>query len=134
MKKVFFILFISASVLIQAQDSLKVLFIGNSYTYVNDLPTLVASLASANGDYVYHDQNTIGGYTLQQHSTNATTLSKISSKPWNFVILQEQSQLPSFPPSQVNTECFPYAAILNDSILANDSCTETLFFMTWGPC
>ncbi|MBQ4475017.1 MAG: T9SS type A sorting domain-containing protein, partial [Bacteroidales bacterium] len=30
------------------------------------------------------------------------------------------------------TECYPFAKQLCDSIRANDSCTQILFFMTWG--
>ena len=37
-----------------------------------------------------------------------------------------------FLPSQVATQTYPYAQILVDSIAANDSCTEPVFFMTWG--
>jgi len=115
-----------------AQKKLEVLFLGNSYTYVNDLPTLITQIALSKGDTLTHDENTVGGSTLQAHSTNATSLSKIQSKPWDFVVLQEQSQLPAFPPSQVATDVYPYADSLNKYIKKNDSCTNTLFFMTWG--
>jgi hypothetical protein len=47
-------------------------------------------------------------------------------------VLQEQSQRPSFPPSQVAVEVYPYAQILSDSVHNNSSCTQLLFFMTWG--
>jgi hypothetical protein len=110
----------------------KILFIGNSYTYVNDLPGLVSQLASANGDSLYYASSTPGGYTFQLHSTNLTTLSSISSMPWDYVVLQEQSQIPSFSPAEVDTEMFPYAIILDSLIHANNSCTQTIFYMTWG--
>lgn len=110
----------------------NVLFIGNSYTYVNDLPNTFRLLALALGDTVNVFSSAPGGYTFQQHSTNAGTLSLIASLPWDFVVLQEQSQIPSFPQSQVADECYPFAAILVDSILANDACTQPVFYMTWG--
>jgi hypothetical protein len=74
----------------------KILFIGNSYTYVNDLPKMLSELALVTGDSLIYDSNTPGGYTFQLHSTNATTLAKINSKKWGLCRLQEQSQLPSF--------------------------------------
>lgn len=132
MKKAHVILVIFLFGLCQAQVSKKVLFIGNSYTNVNNLPNLIDQLAISAGNDLIHDSNTPGGYTFQAHSTNNTTLNKIASNNWDFVVLQEQSQIPSFPPSQVATDCYPYAAILNDSIRANNSCTEPLFYMTWG--
>ncbi|MEZ4977678.1 MAG: T9SS type A sorting domain-containing protein [Chitinophagales bacterium] len=116
----------------KAQVSKRVLFLGNSYTYVNNLPNLIDQLAISAGNDLIYDSNTPGGYTFQGHSTNATSLNKIASNQWDYVVLQEQSQIPSFPPSQVATDCYPYAAILNDSILSNNPCTEPLFYMTWG--
>ncbi|MCB9192100.1 MAG: T9SS type A sorting domain-containing protein [Flavobacteriales bacterium] len=109
-----------------------ILFLGNSYTYTANLPGMLYSLALAGGDTIYHESNTPGGYTLEGHSTNATSLAKIASRDWDFVVIQEQSQKPSFPPAQVAAETYPYAEILVDSIKSNYECTEPVFFMTWG--
>ncbi len=114
------------------QKKLEALFLGNSYTYVNDLPNLIKQVALSKGDTLVTDQNTPGGYTLQQHSVDATSVSKINSASWDYVVLQEQSQLPAFPPSQVAAEVYLFADSLNKYIKKNDSCTKTVFFMTWG--
>ena len=66
------------------------------------------------------------------HASNATSLSKIASQEWDYVVLQSQSQEPSFPPSQVANDVYPYAQQLTDSIRRNTSCGTPLFFMTWG--
>jgi PKD repeat protein len=113
-------------------QSKKVLFLGNSYTFVNDLPSLVQDIASSLGDSIIYDSNAPGGYTLEQHCTNAVTLSKIASQSWDFVVLQEQSQKPSFPPSQVAVEVYPFAKTLDSLIKVNNPCTKTVFYMTWG--
>ncbi|MBG16361.1 MAG: hypothetical protein CL853_08430 [Crocinitomicaceae bacterium] len=110
----------------------NVLFLGNSYTYYHSLPQLTSDIALSFGDTIFWDSNTPGGYTFNQHSTNTTSLTKISAGNWDHVILQEQSQLPSFPPFQVASDCFPYASLLVDSILSANPCTEPIFFMTWG--
>lgn len=110
----------------------RVLFLGNSYTYVNDLPSTLNQLANPLGDTLIWDQNTPGGHQLVQHVTNTASLSKISKGDWDFVVLQEQSQKPSFPPAQVATDVLPYAAQLVDSVKAANTCTEPIFFMTWG--
>jgi PKD repeat protein len=115
-----------------AQNTYKALFLGNSYTASNNLPNLVASIANSLGDSLIYDSNTPGGHTLQGHSTNATSISKINSQDWDFVVMQEQSQLPSFPQAQVATQVYPYATQLVNLIKQNDSCTEPVFFMTWG--
>lgn len=110
----------------------SVLFLGNSYTYVNNLPQTLKDLALSLGDSLVFDSNTPGGYTLLGHSTNTTSIQKINQQAWDYVVLQEQSQLPSFSPGQVSTAVYPYARMLDSIILANDSCSETLFYMTWG--
>jgi hypothetical protein len=115
-----------------SQTSKNVLFIGNSYTYYNNLPQMLTDLARSAGDTMTFDSNTPGGYTFQGHSTNATSLAKISAGNWDFVVLQEQSQLPSFPINQVESSVFPYARILDSLVNVNNNCAETVFYMTWG--
>ena len=113
----------------------RVLFIGNSYTAVNNLPQLTADCALSIGFAgmpMEVASSTPGGTTVQMHTTNTTTQSLVNQGNWDYVVLQEQSQLPSFPDGQVAAECFPFAAQLNDQILTVDSCTETVFYMTWG--
>jgi hypothetical protein len=132
MKRCLFACLLLVAGLCRAQTTYQALFLGNSYTGVNDLPGIVQSLTLAGGDTLLKDANAPGGYTFQGHSTNATSLALIRARSWDFVVLQEQSQRPSFPQSQVQQDVYPYAAQLNDSIKANDSCTVTVFYMTWG--
>lgn len=110
----------------------KVLFIGNSYTYVNDLPKMLADVALSVGDTLIYDSNTPGGWGLSEHSANATTMSKIALGTWDYVVLQDQSQRPSFPIVQVEKEVFPYAKRLDSLINVSNTCGETVFYMTWG--
>lgn len=112
--------------------SRKVLFVGNSYTGVNNLPQMVADIAISVGDTVYFDSNTPGGFTLQGHASNASTRAKLAVGDWDFVVLQEQSQLPSLPASQVELNVFPFARRLDSLINALNQCAETVFYMTWG--
>jgi hypothetical protein len=115
-----------------AQDSVSVLFIGNSYTGYNQLPSLVNDVAVSLGDVLTFDSHNPGGQTFELHAANATVYDKIDDNPWDFVVLQAQSQEPSFPDAQVDTQTLPYAIQLADSIYANNFCSEALFFMTWG--
>ena len=110
----------------------KALFLGNSYTAVNNLPQMVADIAASAGDTLLIDSNIPGGYTLQGHSTNTVSLGKIEAGGWDYVVLQEQSQLPSFPFPQVQQLVFPYARKLDSIINTHNECAETVFYMTWG--
>lgn len=117
--------------LLQAQNTPNVLFIGNSYTGVNDLPQMISDMASSTGERMTYTSNTPGGCTFQGHCNN-NSMSMICQGGWDIVVLQEQSQLPSFPQNQVEQECFPYAQQLVDSIYAHNPCAEPMFYMTWG--
>ena len=131
MKRIFFIVGF-VPIFVFSQQTKEVLFIGNSYTNYNNLPSLVQEIALSFGDTLIHDSSTQGGAGFNFHSTNINTLNKISQKPWDYVVLQAQSQEPSFSPNQVANDLFPLAKILIDSIESNSTCTEPIFFMTWG--
>ena len=114
------------------QDSISVLFIGNSYTYGNDLPSVLVSLSASKGDVVTVDSRTQGGATFATQASIAENYTKIHSKPWDYVVLQGQSQEPAFPDAQVNNASIPFAQQIADSIYASKYCTDLMLFMTWG--
>ncbi|PBQ34063.1 hypothetical protein CNR22_20535 [Sphingobacteriaceae bacterium] len=111
---------------------IRVLFIGNSYTYVNNLPLLVRDLALAKGDTLVYDSYAIGGYSFGNHFTDANSKAKIALGTWDYVVLQAQSQEPSFPPSQVNAQTLPYARKLDSLVKHYNPCALTVFYETWG--
>jgi hypothetical protein len=128
---IIFNLFVSALLFSQSQTK-QVLFLGNSYTEYFNLPQRVADMASSTGDFLIFDSNTPGGYTLEYHYTDSTSLAKIASGDWDFVVLQEQSQRPAFPISDVESNVFPYAHLLDSLIIAQNAGAETVFYQTWG--
>lgn len=109
----------------------NVLFVGNSYIYTNNLPQMTADVASSAGYRMTWESNAPGGCTFMQHCANQS-MTMIRNGGWDFVVLQEQSQYPSFPQWQVEAEVFPYAARLVDSVYAANPCAEPMFYMTWG--
>ena len=112
-----------------SEDRMDVLFLGNSYTAGNNLPQLFTDLAASGGKEVYTDRNTPGGHTLNGHSQNSTSLDKIDQGIWEYVVLQEQSQMPTIEYYRVNY-MYPGARSLNDRIQSVGA--QTMFFMTWG--
>lgn len=123
--------FLLISLIFNAQEK-NVLFLGNSYIFTNDLPYVLDQLASSMSDPMTYEENTLAGYTLQQHSTNLTSTSLIADGGWDHVILQEQSQMPAFPISQVEQDVFPYAEALVSSVYEADQCAIPIMMMTWG--
>lgn len=132
MKTLLSILLISVLNISFAQDSISVLFIGNSYMSVNNLPQMVQDLTLSLGDHMLMDNKMNGGFTFQSHATDPMTYDKIHAKPWDFVVLQGQSQEPSFPYNQVNQQTLPYAKQLSDSVYASNACSQVNYYMTWG--
>lgn len=126
------LVFLLSTSVLHAQTTVKVLFVGNSYTGSHNLPMRVQELAASMGDSVYYDASIFGGYTFNLHSTNPTTLAKIYSDKWDYVVLQEQSQIPALSPSYVAANCFPYAHKLDSHVTRSNQCAESVFFMTWG--
>lgn len=128
--KIIFLLLFPISLFAQNYD---VLFLGNSYTFYNNMPDLVSQIALSLDDTLNPTSNTPGGWRLENHAEqNSSSLQLLNQQKWDYVVIQAQSQEPSFPPSQVEQETYPYAQSLVESILANDSCSEPMFFMTWG--
>lgn len=117
---------------LSAQDTKKVLFLGNSYTFYNDLPSLVSQMATNTGDVLIYDSNTPGGFRFMHHASNLTTQNKIDSDNWDYVTLQAQSQETSWSQDIMETDVFPYALQLVNAIRANNPCSQPLFYMTWG--
>ena len=111
---------------------ISALFVGNSFTSANDLPKTVSLIAGSLGNHLDYDMSAPGGYFLMQHASDTQTLDKIRSKPWDFVVLQDQSQAPAQTDAYTDVYVLPYAAQLNDLIHKAHAGTKTVFFETWG--
>jgi hypothetical protein len=105
------------------------LFIGNSYTTVNDLPSVFASLARSGGHRVETGNAAVDGWTLADHAGSSATAMMLASKNWDIVVLQEQSQIPSVESFRQN-QMYPAARRLIGSI--RNQGARPLFYLTWG--
>jgi len=116
-------------------DSLKVLYLGNSHTFYNNLPQLTYNLAFSNGDTIIFESNTPGGYTLGHpdngHLYNSVSLELINSTDWDYVLLQEQSLFAVIDYYRDNY-MYPGARSLDSLIKLNNECTETIVQLIWG--
>lgn len=107
----------------------RVLFIGNSYTTVNDLPSVFANLARSGGHRVETGTAAGDGWTLADHAGSPATAAKLASASWDVVVLQEQSQVPSVEEFR-QTQMYPAAQQLVRSIRNRGA--HPLFYGTWG--
>ena len=74
----------------------RILFVGNSFTFVNDLPHQLLNIATALGHDIEVANSTIGGCTIyaQTPSRDART-KELLAQPWDFIVLQDYSALPT---------------------------------------
>ena len=106
-----------------------VLFIGNSYTYVNDLPGTFRALSCSGGHPVETGMAAQGGWTLADHLGSADTAKALSGSRWDFVVLQEQSEIPAVQASREQT-MYPAARQLVARIRSLGA--RPILFLTWG--
>lgn len=73
------------------KDRIRILFIGNSHTFVNDLPKIVADLAGGNGIQADVTMIAHGGWYLKQHTKEPDVPFNIKYGNYDYVVLQEHS-------------------------------------------
>ncbi len=115
-----------------AQPKTNVLFIGNSFTHMNNMPKLFEQLANSKGKNVYADSIAVSGSTLKAHSERPSTYSKMKKFQWDYVFVQGFSREFAEDSSVIKTNSIPYAKILIDSVLKYSPCAKIYFYMTWG--
>jgi len=106
--------------------SLNVLFIGNSFTARNDLPTLVELLATATDRKLKHRLISVGGASLRTHWNKGEARREIDTGGYDYVVLQEQSTLPV-----KNTARMHENVRLFDGVI-RASGARTALYMTWA--
>jgi hypothetical protein len=79
---------------------LRVLFLGNSLTYTNDLPLIVQALARASGEELEVESVALPNVSLQDLWFEGQALDAIARGGWNFVVMQQGPS--SLPESRVD--------------------------------
>jgi hypothetical protein len=111
---------------------LRVLFVGNSFTFKNEMPELVHDLADSDGDRerIFAVSYTAGGWTLRKASQDEGLTALLRDVRWDVVVLQEQSRLPSLSAMRRREETYPFARALDAKIVRAGA--RTMLFMTWA--
>lgn len=81
-------------------DEARVLFIGNSLTYGNHLPSLLAAITAQAGKRLVSDQIALPGVALEDHYRGRTAHGALASGAYQIVILQQGPS--SLPESQAH--------------------------------
>ena len=107
---------------------LRVLFIGNSHTYLHYMPQMLEQLVNAaNCELDLEVDQSIGeGASLEWHWNNEPTRYKMRSRNWNYIVLQDRS---GGPLEDLNS--FQKHARLLDAEIKKHG-AATLLYMTWA--
>ena len=110
-------------------DSLKILFIGNSLTFYNNMPGMFEALSNGAGKKVIVETATIGGLALRHLINRSIIIEKIQSDAWDYIILQSDD-ISAFP-DMYNIEIATLRRFKN-IINSNYSNTKMIYLMVWG--
>lgn len=109
---------------------LNILFIGNSFTFVNDLPKMLETLAANAGDEISTASVLRGGAYLHQFADPEHDLSQrlteiYPTKTWDFIVLQDQSFNPANKPEDFLESVQKLCKQMNGG-------AKFLFYSTWA--
>ena len=105
----------------------KVLFIGNSITYFNNMPFTFEAIANSKGDSVEVVQYAPGGTGFVNHVADPNVYAHFKQENWDFVILQPGSnESPGF--SYAISETITRGKQLQDSIYKYSPCAKIVIY------
>jgi hypothetical protein len=110
----------------ESDETVRILFVGNSYTGQVRKAVVELIEASPHGKTTELEFITPGGKNLAFHLAKEATVQRITDGDWDFVVLQDQSQTPAVYPDR-----FEGAAIELDKLIDSSGAT-TVFYQTWG--
>ena len=122
-----------------SQKPLRVLFVGNSLTYVNDLPATLRALAAAQPTAVAIETQTFvaPGGTIADRWKDGHAAAALASGHWDAIVLQERGGLLACmvdPEQRTQSECRASDRAHRDfAEKAKAAGAKTLLFATWGP-
>ncbi len=117
-------------------DTLRVLYVGNSFSYYNNQPGILELVArGGRGPAIVAERITRPGATLFGLTNDTDLLSRITGGSWDFVILQEQSTLGR---RTINGRAgmqdprFFVSSVKNVASAIRRSGAVPVLFLTWG--
>lgn len=117
---------------VNENDTINILWIGNSYTFYNDLPTMTKEIAEDVGIIINNTTVLKGGQRLSGHLKNPVLHEQLTKGEWDYVVIQELSTTPAYSSKYVMEHIYPYASEIDSIAHVYSPDVKTLFYMTWG--
>ncbi len=111
------------------EDEKRLLLIGNSYTFYNNLPELLQAIADADNTPLIVDSYTAGAMSLRgflNSPQHAAGKNKLIKGDYDYLLLQDQSQTPAYKPDETLDSVHRW------SELARQHGAKPILFLTWA--
>ncbi|GGJ91146.1 SGNH/GDSL hydrolase family protein [Pseudomonas matsuisoli] len=111
-----------------AVEPLRVLFVGNSYTFYNRLPELVKqmSIDAEQARPLEVADVTFGGASLEQHWQLGDVQAALAKADWDYVVIQDHSLMPINDPEKTRK----YIKLVADAARADGA--QPILYLTWA--
>jgi len=109
----------------EAHSPIRILFIGNSLTYTNNLPAMVQEIGKRDSVQIGYTTIALPNYSLEDHWNNGNIQTEITEGNYDFVVAQQGPS--AQPASQVLL--IAYAKKMNELCKKND--TRLCLFTVW---
>lgn len=108
----------------------NILFVGNSFTYVNELPKMLQAVATYAGEDIFAESVVRGGAYLHEfadpeHELGQKLNEMYHSRKWDYIVLQDQSFNPARNPEDFLTSAERLCHMMNNG-------EKILFYGTWA--
>ena len=114
------------------QDTLRMLFIGNSYTYYHTYPMIFKDMAWHEGHYANCNIFISGGYTMKAHLANKYSREAVAKGGYDYAFLQDQSILPTLIGTEDEAGSVENMQKMVDNILKYSPNAKPIIEITWG--
>jgi hypothetical protein len=108
-----------------SQKKVRVLFVGNSLTYSNNLPEIVKKVAACDNTQLTYESISLPDYALVDHLAEGKVQRRIASGDFDVVIVQQG------PSSQQEGRQLLIDAGFTLSSLCRNSDVKLIFYMVW---
>mgnify|MGYP000878516235 CR=1 FL=1 len=115
----------------ESHKTTRILFVGNSYTYRNNMPKIFEEIALSKGEDVRVSQVTRGKYTFYLHAKRKKLYRALHNEDWDVIILQGSSRDMLRDSVRFKKRTYPALDKMLGMIQQTQKHAKVYFYMTW---
>ncbi|WP_343748045.1 DUF4886 domain-containing protein [Fluviicola sp.] len=115
----------------ESRKTTRILFVGNSYTYRNNMPKLFEQIAKSKGEKLRVTHITRGKYTFYLQSKRQKLYRALKSADWDVIVLQGSSRDMLRDSTRFKKRTYPALDKMLGMIRENQKHAKVYFYMTW---